>query len=140
MKKRIIIDEKHVDAIQAAIDEIQNNKRMIRTIAAKDVIETVAGIVKELGIPKYALNGSVFYVDLFAEKLPKAYKYKAMSTHFVIEFGTAGKAYLTNVCRDDIVESPYKAIQSNLSELTKQALIERFSTMTKHCYSTITKC
>ena len=120
--KSIIINETNKDKIKAAIQEVEG-KASARTIDYDDIIRATQRIEKRLGIPKKYLEGVRYDVDLHAQNFPKAYKYKAESTQFVIEY-LKGKWRLVSIERyyTRTAGHDYKCLV--MPEETKKAIIE----------------
>lgn len=120
--KSIIINETNKDKIKAAIQEVEG-KATARTIDYDDIIRATQRIEKMLGIPKKYLEGIRYDVDIYAQNFPKAYKYRAESTQFVIEY-LKGKWRLVSVERayTRTAGHDYKCL--TMPEETKKAIIE----------------
>lgn len=120
--KSIIINEINKDKIKAAIQEVEG-KATARTIDYDDLVRATQRIEKRLGIPKKYLEGVRYDVDLHAQNFPKAYKYKAESTQFVIEY-LKGKWRLVSIERyyTRTAGHDYKCL--TMPEETKKAIIE----------------
>lgn len=120
--KSIIINETNKDKIKAAIQEVEG-KASARTIDYDDLVRATQRIEKKLGIPKKYMEGIRYDVDLHAQNFPKAYKYKAESTQFVIEY-LKGKWRLVSIERayTRTAGHDYKCLK--MPEETKRAIIE----------------
>lgn len=120
--KSIIISETNKERIAAAIRDVEG-KASARTIVYDDIVRATKYIEKMLRIPKKYLEGVRYDVDLHAQNFPKAYKYKAESTQFVIEF-SKGKWRLVSLERyyTRTAGHDYRCIA--MSEETKRAIIE----------------
>ena len=120
--KSIIINETNKDKIKAAIQEVEG-KATARTIDYDDIVRATQRIEKMLGIPKKYLEGIRYDVDLHAQNFPKAYKYKAESTQFVIEY-LKGKWRLVSLERyyTRTAGHDYKCL--GMPEETKKAIIK----------------
>ena len=85
MTEEIIVDERNMEKIEAAIEEAQGKARE-RRINAADVRSAYYVIEHELGIPKVALEGVSYSVDIYAQNFPRAYKHRAESMQFTLAF------------------------------------------------------
>lgn len=121
MKKPIIIKEENTEKINAALDEVQHTCKA-RTIDANDIFDACKEVEEKLGITKVSMNGTRAIINVQHEIMPKAYGYRAESTHFVAEYKNR-KWYLLNVCRDNVEIVRYRI---KLSDEAKAALIEKF--------------
>ena len=123
--KQIIADQKHIEKIREALDEVQG-KATARTLTAEKILSILDSITKKLGIPKTSMEGvSVFYTG--AETFPNAYKYTPYSTHFRAAYRNRHWVIVSierNICpnRED---NAYVA----LTDAAKDALEKRFSLM-----------
>lgn len=95
--KSIIICEKNREAIENMISEAEG-KATARCLTYPALKLRIAQLEKTLGISKKDMEGIKYDLDDNAQSFPRAYKYKADSTHAVIE-RTGGKWRLTNVYR-----------------------------------------
>ena len=95
--KSIIICEKNREAIENKISEAEG-KATARCLTFKDLTSRIEQLEKALGIAKKDMEGLKYDLDDNAQNFPRAYKYKADSTHAVIE-RTGGKWRLTRVYR-----------------------------------------
>lgn len=124
--KPIIINDRNKDRITAILDAIQG-KCKARTIDYRDIAETCKRIENRLCIPKKCLEGSRFNVDIEAFNKPSAYKYTPYSTQFIVEFAK-GNWKLIGIDRWETRREKH-SILAELSETTKNAIIDHFSDM-----------
>ena len=120
---KIIINEKNIDRIEAAIKEAEG-RATCRTITAREVLRTAEEITRKLGISKKNLVGVKAEVDSNAQKLPNAYKWNAESTHFSIEAVASGWA-LTGIWRDDLWQRN-NTVRIVLTETAEQAILAKY--------------
>lgn len=120
----IIINEKNKAKVEAVLNEVQGKCRE-RTITADNIYKFCESINKAYRIYKKDLEGSSFDVDHHAQDFPKAYKYKANSTQFTVQY-KKGKFVLIDVCRFGTRRSKQKVL-ATLSEETKKAILESAS-------------
>lgn len=120
--KSIIINETNKAKIETIIQEVEG-KASMRTITYNDIIKATQHIEKKLGIPKKYMEGVRYDVDLHAQNFPKAYKYRAESTQFTVEF-SKGKWRLVSIgrCYTRTAGHDYKCL--TMPEETKKAIIE----------------
>lgn len=120
-QKPIIVDTLHLDDIDAALNAVQSRSRE-RLVTVKDVLDTTEKLFDLLSIPKNALNGCTFDVDLYAQHLP--WRSSLVSTQFSLKF-KRNTWYLTGVARTFVHSTKVKII-SNLTEEAKAALIDKY--------------
>jgi hypothetical protein len=77
-----------------------------------------------MGIPKKALEGCEFDVNIHAQKFPSAYKWAPSYTTFSVTM-KGGKWRLTDIRRTDYWTGTAK-VHSHLTDEAKQALIEKY--------------
>lgn len=106
-----------------AIKEAEG-KAKERTIAAWLVVEMLDKIERKLGLTKKAMNGITASVDLYAQDVPRAYKYKMMGTRFEAEY-KAGSWRITKIWRDEVRRGSQR-VYLTLTEDAKAALIEKY--------------
>lgn len=123
---KIIVNEKNKNRIEDAIRKAEG-KSTSRTISADKIINAVEKINNKLGISKQDLIGVKAEVDLNAQKLPSAYKWTAMSTHFTIEGCASGWA-LINVKRAYLWQRKDEVI-INLTDKAKDAIVKNLSSI-----------
>ena len=95
--KSIIICEKNREAIENMIAQAEG-KATARCLTFKDLTFRIAQLETALGIAKKDMEGLKYDLDDNAQNFPHAYKYKADSTHAVIE-RRGGKWRLVDVHR-----------------------------------------
>ena len=95
--KSIIICEKNREAIENMITQAEG-KATARCLTFKGLTFRIAQLETALGIAKKDMEGVKYDLDDHAQNFPHAYKYKADSTHAVIE-RRGGKWRLTKVYR-----------------------------------------
>lgn len=95
-----------------------------RTITSTDILYWCERITSELRITGTAMEGVTAQVDQHAEKLPRAYKYPAMSTQFSLRYH-AHHWILTNLTRDYLTDGA--RVRLTLPELARDAIIDRSS-------------
>jgi hypothetical protein len=102
--KKLYIDEKNRDAIQAAIENAEG-KATARTLTVADLESKLGSAERMLMWPsKKDLAGTRVRVHASTEKLPSAYRYRADSTQAVCEHD--GKGWiLVEVERDTLRQS-----------------------------------
>lgn len=122
--KAIVINYKNMNKIEAAIDEAQG-KAKERTINAYNVLSAPRIIREEYGISMKALEGCRFVCDPNAQDFPKAYKYKAMSTAFVVEV-SKGSFKLVEVERTECKRSGCE-LEAELTEAAKEAIMAKMA-------------
>ena len=83
--KSIIINDTNKPKIESLIKEIEGKSTM-RTISYTDIVNATQRIEKFLGIPRKYLEGVRYDVDVHAQNFPNAYKYRAESTQFTVEY------------------------------------------------------
>lgn len=120
--KAIIINETNRAKIETAIQDAEG-KASMRTIDFNDIINATQKIEKKLGIPKKYMDGVRYDVDLHAQNFPKAYKYRAESTQFIVEF-SKGKWRLISVERYYTRTAGHDFRCVTMPEETKKAIIE----------------
>ena len=106
-----------------AIKEAEG-KAKERTITTWQVAEMLDKIERKLGLTKKAMNGITASVDLYAQDVPRAYKYKMMGTRFEAEF-KAGSWRITRIWRDEVRRGSQR-VYLTLTEEAKAALIEKY--------------
>lgn len=113
------------------LEEVFNkaqNKCSARTITLEEAVTALNEYTDLLQISKKSLIGSeIIDCDLNAQNFPSAYKFCPESTHFSAIFKSTGWK-ITNVWRTR-TNCPSKKMICKLSETAKQALINRFETM-----------
>lgn len=97
--KPIVINLKNRNRIEMALADAQNRARE-RTITIWNIIGVPTLIKEEYGLSVKALEGCRFEFDPNAQDFPRAYKYRPMSTHFVVEV-SKGSFKLTAIERTD---------------------------------------
>ena len=120
--KAIIINETNKAKIETSIMEAEG-KATMRTITYDDITKATQKIEKKLGIPKKCLEGVRYDVDIHAQNFPKAYKYRAESTQFIVEF-SKGKWRLISVERYYTRTAGHDFKCVTMPEETKKAIIE----------------
>lgn len=118
----IIVNETNKAKIENAIAEAEG-KATCRTISFDTIVCATKVIEKRLGVPKKYLEGVRYDVDWHAQTFPKAYKYRAESTQFIVEF-SKGKWRVCNIERYYTRTNghDYKCLE--MPEETKKAVIE----------------
>lgn len=120
--KPIIISETNKDRIIAVIREAEGHATM-RTISYNTIVRATQRIEQKLGVPKKYLEGVRYDVDYHAQNFPNAYKFRAESTQFVVEF-SKGKWRLISVerCYTRTAGHDFRCV--TMPEETKNAIIE----------------
>jgi hypothetical protein len=121
--KETIINTTNETRITAELEEVQNRAKE-RTIDLYDIKKAVESIQKTMGIPKKALEGCEFDVNIHAQKFPSAYKWAPSYTTFSVTM-KGGKWRLTDIRRTDYWTGTAK-VHSHLTDEAKQALIEKY--------------
>lgn len=117
----IIVDEKHSEAIQKALDEVQAKAR-VRTLSAQNVIRFCESCTNHLRIPKKYLEGCEMQANPHAEIMPNRYKGIPESTQFSAVFRN-GNWHITEVKRDQMRGNKQQAVFS-LTDAAKAKIIE----------------
>lgn len=120
--KSIIINETNKAKIETVIQEVEG-KASVRTITYNDIVKATQRIEKKLGIPKKYMEGVRYDVDLHAQNFPKAYKYRAESTQFIVEF-SKGKWRLISIERYYTRTAGHDFRCVTMPEETKKAIVE----------------
>lgn len=107
----IVVKQESKDKINKIFDSVQN-RCAERKADYSDVLHNIEWIEKglaALNIPKKYWTGLQFYCCPSAEKLPKAYKWRAYSTNFILE---RKKTTWNIICieRDDLRENKHTLI------------------------------
>ena len=118
--KKVLISEKNLPKIQSILDDVQKRSRE-RTITAGSIREACQQIENKLGITKSHMEGITAIVDLNAQDFPRAYKYRAESTHFQIVRGKSAW-YLVDVYRD-YTRRPAQKYVLSLTDVAKKSII-----------------
>lgn len=114
-----------LDAIRAALDDVQNKSR-VRTISAENIAELCKRVETRLDIPKSALKGVAFTADYNAQAFPNAYKGRPESTH-VSALHNGREWIITGIYRADC-RRPTVAIDVQLTDGAQAAIIRRAQT------------
>jgi len=117
----MIIRESNRDRIQSIIDEVQKRSRE-REICYNDIEKYVGILEEKLDIPKKDMEGVVAHIDIHAQDFPRAYQYKASSTHFIVERKKSGWN-LADVFRQD-TRGENSRFLVTLTDAAKQKIIE----------------
>lgn len=120
--KSIIISETNKSRIEAAIAEVEG-KASARTVDYDDIVRACGRIEKKLRIPKKYMEGIRYDVDLHAQNFPKAYKYRAESTHFTVEY-SKGKWRLVSIERNYTRTAGHDFRCLVMPEETRNAIVE----------------
>ena len=121
--KATIISETNRARIEAAIAEAEG-KATARTITFDNIVHACERIEKKLGVTKKAMEGIYYDIDLHAQNFPNAYKYRAESTQFTVEF-SKGKWRLVSIGRSYTRREGHQFRCLTMPEETKQAIIDR---------------
>lgn len=121
--KPIIINDTNRARIETAIAEAEG-KATARTITFDNIVHACERIEKKLGVTKKAMEGVYYDVDLHAQNFPNAYKYRAESTQFTVEF-SKGKWRLVSIGRSYTRREGHQYKCLAMPEETKQAIIDR---------------
>lgn len=81
----VIIHEGNRAIIEVMLNKAQRNAR-VRTISYGDLAIICNTIEERLGVPKKALEGCVYSVDLHAQNFPHAYKGVPESTEVTVKY------------------------------------------------------
>lgn len=121
--KSIIINETNKAKIETAIQEAEGRATM-RTISYNGIVRATQRIEQKLGVPKKYLEGVRFDVDFHAQNFPNAYKYRAESTHFVVEY-SKGKWRVVSIERAYTRTAGHDFVCLTMPEETKRAIVEK---------------
>ena len=121
MKIKVI--ESNKEKINATI-KVAEGRAKERTIEYFDICIMVKAIEGKFNIPKKYMNGVVAEVDIHAGKLPISYKWRAASTHVLLE-NIKGAWYLVDVSRKDLRQNNRKYI-INFPKATADKLLEKY--------------
>lgn len=127
MKTKVAECRRQLEAASAPLTEAikeAEGKAKERTIAAWLVVEMLDKIERKLGLTKKAMNGITASVDLYAQDVPRAYKYKMMGTRFEAEY-KAGSWRITKIWRDEVRRGSQR-VYLTLTDDAKAALIEKY--------------
>ena len=129
----ILLSEKNAKKIDALCESVQGRasvRCINHQIISNTALRVLAHYTCKLGLSKKALEGCSFTVDLYADKLPKSYKYSvdAMSTVFSFKYHN-GKVYITSVTRQQMGQSANRRVRADLTDTAKAAIIENASYM-----------
>lgn len=120
-KTSIIINETNKQRIEKMIEEAQG-QASARLITFSDIVNATAEIESKLGITKKSLEDTSADIDIHAQDFPNSYKYRAESTHFLIEY-RGGKWRLNSVIRH-YTRGRLHTYQIKLSDTAKAAVLE----------------
>lgn len=119
----VIIHEGNRAIIEVMLNKAQHNAK-VRTIAYGDLAIICNRIEERLGVPKKALEGCVYSVDLYAQAFPKAYKGIPESTSVEVKY-LHGKWRLVDAQRSN-ARRPTKAyLCKEMPEGLKAALVDK---------------
>ena len=111
-------------AVQAELDEQQYRCRE-RILSVAMIFGILRDVEDYLNVhPKKALEGTKVWADPFAQKFPRSYKGRPMSTEIQAYYHN-GSWRLTSICR--IYCTSGHKVQITLSESAKEAIIQRMS-------------
>ena len=119
--KPIIINDTNRARIETAIAEAEG-KATARTITFDNIVHACERIEKKLGVTKKAMEGVYYDVDLHAQNFPNAYKYRAESTPFTVEF-SKGKWRVSDFRRAKTRTPNNRYVCVEMPEETKHAII-----------------
>jgi hypothetical protein len=122
MECNIVISEQNRQKINDFINEVEGRCTM-RTITYDSVVQACEKIEKKLGIYKKDMEYVKFNVDIHAQNFPNAYKYRAESTHFIVE-RRGGKWRLVAVGRNYTRTYGHEFKCEYMTEQTKNAIIQ----------------
>lgn len=120
----MLINEKNKDKIEQMIKETEG-RATTRTITFKDIVEDIEYLERTLGIKKVDMVGVKANIDHHAQNFPKAYKYRAESTHIDIERKKSGWD-LVNIERWWTRREGHK-YKTELTETAETAVLARMS-------------
>ena len=129
----ILLSDKNAKKIDALCESVQG-RASVRCINYNVISDTTLRVLAhytcKLGLSKKALDGCIFTVDLYADKLPRSYKNStgAMSTVFSFKYHN-GKVYITGVTRHQMGQSANRRVRADLTDTAKAAIIENASYM-----------
>ena len=129
----ILLSENNAKKIDALCESVQG-RASARCIDYQIISDTVSRVLLrykcKLGLSKKALDGCVFNVDLFADRLPNSYKNSedAMSTVFTFKYHN-GNVYITSIERQKMRQSANQCVIAFLTDTAKAAIIENASYM-----------
>jgi len=125
--KPIIVNETNIPRIADAIMEAEG-RAATRCISPKDIFDAITKIEKKLEVPKTALEGVSFTVDIHAQNFPRAYKYRAESTQFTLT-RQGGKWRVSWIERGYTKTEGHTFECTNMPKETEDAIIK-----TKRCF------
>lgn len=105
--EQLIINERNEKRINEAISEIEG-KSTARTVTFRDILQATSILEKKLGVPKKAMEGASYTVDVNAQTMPHAYKYDALSTQIRIE-RIKGSWRVVDISRDKVKSNVFIA-------------------------------
>lgn len=118
----LVIKKENSSRIEKVLDEVQEKSR-VRTISADEILQACEELKKAYPIPWSALKGSVFTIDLNAQKFSGRYRGHPYSTVFDIK-AMNGYFSLTEVSRWHCMES---AINCHLSDSAKEEILNIYA-------------
>jgi hypothetical protein len=116
-------------ALHAELDKLnaiiagEEGRAKERRIDARMVCEAIEQIEDRLSLPKKRMEGIVAEVDMNAQDFPSAYKWKAQSTRFRMEY-RKGSWRILSIYRADCRREKARYML-NLTEDARQAILER---------------
>lgn len=113
----LVVKKENLSRVEKILDEVQEKSR-VRTITEEEVLQACEELKKAYPIPWNALKGSVFTIDLNAQKFSGRYRGHPYSTIFSIK-AMNGYFTLIEVSRWHCMES---AINCHLSDSAKEAI------------------
>lgn len=126
MKPISIKSNRFMEAVNQAIVAAEKSCTA-RKITAADILKTLHAIEDQFHVAKAKLDGTSVTVDIHAQHFPNAYRGIPESTIFTAA-NRRGVWYVTGVYRGQ-AHTPTRAVHVRLSDITKAALLERFSAM-----------
>lgn len=118
------INEKNLAKLEKEIEKAEG-RATARTITAEDMISACKKVERKLDIHKVDLIGVEVSVDLNAETLPHAYKWRAESTQFGAVYKKGGWE-LISVQRDYLRPNGHE-FHVRLTEQAEKAVLKRNS-------------
>lgn len=111
------------DAAAKLTEEIKESEghASARTISAADICKALLQVEERLNIPKKAMEGISADIDIHAQRMPRAYKYPAISTHFTAEVKN-GSWRVTDIYRGR-VNAPSEMVIISHTEDSKKAVL-----------------
>ena len=124
MKKQIVLKEKNRKKIELELDAVQH-RCTARLISFDDIVKMSKEIKNHYSLSNKDLDGCKFVIDVHAQTFPSAYKYTPESTKCILKFKSSYWKLLDIYRAETNKEGGI--VEAQLTELAKQAIIERFT-------------